>query len=93
MTLVDWLRRLGWLLPCLGSSHCVRCGCPWWAATWREVWWSECRGQFALCTWCWARTSSEERVRAHARVTARYGPVGDDAWLAIAAAVRRDSAV
>lgn len=85
--------RWAWraLLPHLGYGRCYLCRAPWWIASGHSVNWGF-QGQFALCSRCWDGATIQQRIAAHAWITACWSAADRRAtgWPLIEAAVRID---
>jgi hypothetical protein len=90
--LVAHAPRWSWgaLLPSFGYGRCYLCRSPWWIATGHSVRWNF-HGQFALCLRCWDDATIQQRIQAHAWVTACWAAAAwTGEWPLIEAAVRID---
>jgi hypothetical protein len=83
----QWAWRM--LLPSVGYGRCYLCRAPWWIANPHSVNWGF-QGQFALCSRCWENATIQQRVQAHAWVTACWTVDEHAHWPVIEAAVRID---
>lgn len=79
----------GALLPSFGYGRCYLCRSPWWIATGHSVRYGF-GGQFALCLRCWDGATIQQRIQAHAWITACWSFDAWPDWPLIEAAVRLD---